>query len=126
MTKIKENSFAWNETIQKLFEMDKNTADSEIEKFTSNRFENIVPDEDFNNLVDHVANSIISDEVLHDGEIIEDSGEYETYYSDCPGGEFIQIKIVRYNGKLYVYKERVVEDINLNQKRECIAFYELK
>lgn len=80
----------------------------------------------FDNLVDEVANSIISDEVLQYGEIIEDSGEYETYYSDCSGGEFTQVKIVRYNNILYVYKEKVIEDKNLNQKRECIAFYELK
>lgn len=33
----KENLFAWNDAIHKLFEMDKNTVDKEIEKFTSNR-----------------------------------------------------------------------------------------
>lgn len=80
----------------------------------------------FNDLVDEVANSIISDEVLKSGEIIEDSGEYETYYSDCPGGEFTQLKIIRCKGKLYVYKEKVIEDRELKQKRECVAFYELK
>lgn len=126
MGKKQVNSFAWNETIQKLFEIDKGAVDSEIEKFTSNRVDDITPDEDFKNIVDGVADSTTSYEVLHDGEILEDSGEYDTYYSDCPGGEFTQLKIVKHKGKIYVYKEKVVEDRELNQKRECVAFYELK
>jgi hypothetical protein len=80
----------------------------------------------FNDIVEDAAKSVISTEVLENGKIIEDSGEYETYYSDCSGGEFTQLKIVKYKDKLYVYKEKVVEDRELNQKRECVSFYELK
>lgn len=43
----KENLFAWNDTIHKLFEMDKDTVNNEIEKFTSNRDYINNPDEDF-------------------------------------------------------------------------------
>lgn len=80
----------------------------------------------FGELIDKVVNSVTLDEVLNQGEVIEDSGEHETYYSDCPGGEFTQLKIVKYDGKLYVYKEKVIENKELNQKRECVSFYELK
>lgn len=80
----------------------------------------------FNEILREALDSTTSIEVLRDGEIVEDSGEYDSFYSDCNGGAFTQVKIVRHNGKLYVYKEKVVEDRELNQKRECTAFYELK
>jgi hypothetical protein len=83
-------------------------------------------EKNINEVLDEVLNSVTTDEVLQDGEIIEDSGEYDTYYSDCPGGEFIQLKIVKHKGKLYVYKEKITENRELKQKRECVAFYELK
>lgn len=76
--------------------------------------------------LEEALDSVTCDEVLRDGETLEDSGEYDIYYSDCPGGEFTQLKIIKYNGKLYVYKEKVVENRELNQKRECVAFYKLK
>lgn len=76
--------------------------------------------------LDNALNSVTTDEVLQGGEILEDSGEYESYYSDSCGGEYTQLKIVKFKGNLYVYKEKVIEDHYLNQKRECVAFYELK
>ena len=66
------------------------------------------------------------EEALTNGKIIEDSGEYEQYYSDCPGGEYTRLKIVKYNEKLYVYKEKIIELSNGSKKAECVEFYEMK
>lgn len=71
-------------------------------------------------------NSLLMSVALEHGGIVEDSGEYEQYYSDAPGGEFTRLKIINYDGKLYVYKEKITEDRQLNKKSECVAFYELK
>lgn len=73
-----------------------------------------------------IVDEINMDKVFQSGEILEDSGDYETYYSDSPGGEYIQLKIIKYKDKLYVHKEKIVEDHELNQKRECVGSYELK
>lgn len=77
-------------------------------------------------IIDEALNSVTLDEVLSYGETIDDSGEYDAFYSDAPGGQFTQLKIVKHNEKFYVYKEKVIEGMDLSQKRECIAFYELK
>lgn len=80
----------------------------------------------FEEILDEVDKSITVDELFRDGEIVEDSGGYETYYSDAPGGTYNRIKIVKLDGKFYVYKEKIIIDKDSSEKAECTAFYELK
>lgn len=67
----------------------------------------------FENILNEALNSVTCKEVLDNGEIIEDSGEYETYYSDCAGGEFTQVKIINYNGKYMYIKKKLLKTKSL-------------
>lgn len=80
----------------------------------------------FEEILDDVDKSITSDELFKNGEIIEDSEEYEAYYSDAPGGTYNRVRIFKLDGKFYVYKEIIIIDNNSSEKSECTAFYELK
>jgi hypothetical protein len=77
-------------------------------------------------LLDEVDKSIASDQLFQEGTIVDDSGEYEQYYSDSPGGCYYRMRIVKHNEKHFVYKERIEIAHDLSEKKECVAFYELK
>lgn len=68
----------------------------------------------------------VLEEVLNDGILIDDSEEYEPYHSDCVGGEYKRLKIIKYNDKFYAVKEKVEINHKLEETKECVAFYELK
>lgn len=80
----------------------------------------------FDEILDEIDKSITSDELFRNGEIVEDSNGYEAYYSDAPGGMYNRVRIIKLNGKYYVYKEKVIINNDCSEKSECIAFYELK
>lgn len=80
----------------------------------------------FQEIFDEVDKSITSDELFRNGETVEDSGEYDSWYSDAPGGTYNRVRIVKLNEKYYVYKEKNVVNSDLSEKIECTAFYELK
>lgn len=80
----------------------------------------------FQEIFDEVDKSITSDELFRNGEIVEDSAGYESYYSDAPGGTDNRVRIIKLNEKYYVYKEKVEINSDLSEKSECTAFYELK
>jgi len=80
----------------------------------------------FQEILDEVDKSITSDELFRNGEIIEDSAGYESYYSDAPGGEYHRVRIIKLDEKHYVYKEKIVINNDLTENPECVAFYELK
>lgn len=77
-------------------------------------------------ILEEVDNSITSDELFRNGTIVEDSGEYDNWYSDAPGGTYDRIRIVKLNEKYYVYKEKITVNNDSSEKTECLAFYELK
>lgn len=87
---------------------------------------NLVAEKTFEEMLEETSNSITSDKLFRYGEIIEDSEGFEPYYSDAPGGEYNRIRIVKLDGKFYVYKEKVTINTNFSEKVECVAFYELK
>ena len=101
----KENLFAWNDAINKLNEIDNNN---------------------FKKILEEVDNSVTSEQLFRDGEIIDDSGEYDQWYSDAVGGCYNRIKIFKLDGKFYVYKEKITVNRGCSEQAECIAFYELK
>lgn len=80
----------------------------------------------FQEILEEVDKSVTVDELFHNGEIIEDSEGYETYYSDAPGGTYNRVRIIKLEGKFYVYKEKITIDKDCSEKAECTAFYELK
>lgn len=77
-------------------------------------------------LLNEIDNSITSDQLFREGNIIDDTGEYEQYYSDLPGGCYYRMRIVKHYEKHFVYKEKIVVAHDLSEKKECVAFYELK
>ena len=101
----KENLFEWNDAIRKLNEINNNN---------------------FKKILEEVDNSVTSEQLFRDGEIIDDSGEYDQWYSDTVGGCYNRIKIFKLDGKFYVYKEKITVNRDCSEQAECIAFYELK
>ena len=101
----KENLFEWTDAIHKLNEIDNNN---------------------FKKILEEVDNSVTSEQLFRDGEIIDDSGEYDQWYSDAVGGCYNRIKIFKLDGKFYVYKEKITVNRDCSEQAECIAFYELK
>lgn len=85
-----------------------------------------VDSKSFQEILDEVDKSITSDELFRNGEIIDDSGEYDNWYSDAPGGTYNRVRIIKLNEKYYVYKEKIMINNDSSEKSECIAFYELK
>ena len=80
----------------------------------------------FQEIFEEVDNSITSDELFRNGEIVEDSGEFDNWYSDAPGGTYNRIRIVKLKEKYYVYREKITINNDSSEKAECTAFYELK
>lgn len=80
----------------------------------------------FQEIFEEVDNSITSDELFRNGEIVEDSGEFDNWYSDAPGGTYNRIRIIKLKEKYYLYKEKIVINNDSSEKTECTAFYELK
>ena len=80
----------------------------------------------FQEIFEEVDNSITSDELFRNGEIVEDSGEFDYWYSDVPGGTYNRIRIVKLKEKYYVYREKITINNDSSEKAECTAFYELK
>lgn len=117
MNKNKQNPFAWNDAINKMFTEDSEKVFLEMSMRSQEGISRILEESDV---------SVTSDELFRNGEIIEDSGDYEQWYSDAPGGSYHRIKIVKYKGKIYVYKEKVTVNRSEEEKSECVAFYELK
>ena len=101
----KENLFEWNDAIHKLNEINNNN---------------------FKKILEEVDNSVTSEQLFRDGEIIDDSGEYDQWYSDAVGGCYNRVKIFKLDGKFYVYKEKITVNRDCSEQAECIAFYELK
>lgn len=79
----------------------------------------------FQEIFDEIDNSITSDELFRNGEIVEDSGEFDNWYSDAPGGIYNRIRLVKLNEKYYVYKEKITVNNDSSERAECLAFYEL-
>ena len=77
-------------------------------------------------IFEKVSNSIMPDELFRNGEIIEDSGEYDNWYSDAPGGTYNRIRIIKVNEKYYVDRQKIIINNDLSEETECEVIYELK
>lgn len=117
MSRNNDNLFAWNETIQKMFTEDNEKASLEMSMKSK---------EGMSRLLDEIDKSVTSDEIFRNGELIDDTGDYDQWYSDAPGGTYHRMRIVKHKRKFYVYKEKITVDRECNEKTECVAFYELK
>lgn len=82
MIKDKSDLFAWNDAINKMFSEDSEKVSLEMSMRSK---------EGISRLLEEIDNSVTSDELFRDGEIIEDSGEYDQWCSDTPGDRFPNI-----------------------------------
>lgn len=105
--------YNWNEALNKM-------------RIEDNSIIDVKKREGICRILKDIDKSVTSYELFIDGEIIDDSGEYDQYYSDSPGGCYHRLRIVKHNGKFYVYKEKITVERDMSEKSECIAFYELK